>query len=214
MRMALHPWLHRPALIILPTLGYLLLRVLYWSNRVRYQLPERLPSEPVIVAFWHGEMLMQPYLYLKLRPKPRRIAVIIGTHKDGEYIARLLGHFGFDTVRGSSNRHPARALLGALRKMQRGFDIAITPDGPRGPRHSVADGVVTLAFKSNCHIVPFTVKADRCWRLQSWDRFFIPRPFGTITLSAGEPFRVDHLSLEQAKALVADKLGQSGGNPD
>ncbi len=205
--MSLRAWCQRWALILLPKLGYGLLRLLYWSNRIRYQLPSRLPTEPVIVAFWHGEMLMQPYLYLKLRPKPRRIAVMIGTHKDGEYIARLIAHFGFDTVRGSSNRNPARALLGALRKMQQGYDVAITPDGPRGPRHSVADGIVAIAHKRQCQIVPFTVTASRYWRLRSWDRFLIPKPFGTITLCAGEPFSVHHLPLEQAKPLVAEKLG-------
>ncbi len=201
-------WRQRWAVRLVPKLAYVLLRILYWSNRIHYQLPERLPTEPVVIAFWHGEMLMQPYLYLKLRPQPRRIAVMIGTHKDGEYIARLIAYFGFDTVRGSSNRNPARALLGALRKMHQGYDIAITPDGPRGPRHSVADGIVAIAHKRHCPIIPFTVTASRCWRLRSWDRFLIPKPFGTITLRAGEPFSVDHLPLEQAKDVVAERLGR------
>jgi len=207
--MAIHRAIERLALRTLPTLGYGLLRLLYWSYRIDYRLPKQLPSGPLIIAFWHGDMLMQPYLYLRLRPTARRIAVIIGTHKDGEYIARLLGHFGFETVRGSSNRHPARALLGSLRKMQQGHDIAITPDGPRGPRHSVADGVVTLAQKSQCAIIPFTMTAAHGWHLQSWDRFIIPRPFSKIELCAGEPFRVDHLSLDEARQLVAEKLGVS-----
>ena len=204
-------WRQRCAQYLLPKLGYGLLQVLYWTNRVRYQLPPTLPTEPVIIAFWHGEMLMQPYLYLKLKPTARQIAVMIGTHKDGEYIARLIAHFGFDTVRGSSNRNPTRALLGALRKMNQGYDLAITPDGPRGPRHSVADGIVAIAHKRHCAIVPFRVTATRYWRLRSWDQFLIPKPFGTVTLTAGSPFRVDHLSTEDAKALIRETLiGESG----
>lgn len=199
--------LQRCALRVLPLLGYGLLQLLYRTVRVRYRLPEALPDEPVIVAFWHGEMLLQPYLYLRLRPAPRRIAVMIGTHKDGEYIARMIAYFGFDTVRGSSNRSPARALLGALRRMEQGYDLAITPDGPRGPRHSVADGIVAIARKRRCKIVPFTISAERCWQLRSWDRFLIPKPFGTITLTAGPPFTIDDLDMDAAKSLVREQLG-------
>lgn len=200
-------WLQRAALRLLPLLGFGILQLLYRTNRVRYELPDALPDEPVVIAFWHGEMLMQPYLYLRLRKPPHRIAVMIGTHKDGEYIARMIACFRFDTVRGSSNRNPARALLGALRKMDQGYDLAITPDGPRGPRHSVADGIVAIARKRRCKIVPFTVTATRYWRLRGWDRFLIPKPFGTVTLIAGQPFAVDDLPMDAAKSLIRTQLG-------
>ena len=154
---------------------------------------------------------MQPFLYKKIRGS-HPIAVMISEHFDGELIARTIAHFGFASIRGSSKKGGAKVLIQALRMMQQGYDIAITPDGPRGPRHSVAPGIVVLAQKYNAYIVPFTYSASRYWQLRSWDRFIVPKPFSTLTFTIGEPFSVDGLELEAARSMVEERLKKLSRN--
>ena len=201
----------RMALVVVPPLGAFLIRLLYLSCKKIYKIPDNLPKEPFIVAFWHGELLMQPFLYKKIRGS-HPIAVMISEHFDGELIARTIAHFGFASIRGSSKKGGAKVLIQALRMMQQGYDIAITPDGPRGPRHSVAPGIVVLAQKYNAYIVPFTYSASRYWQLRSWDRFIVPKPFSTLTFTIGEPFSVDGLELEAARSMVEERLKKLSRN--
>ena len=148
---------------------------------------------------------MEPFLYQKGR-KGHRVAAMISTHGDGELIARLIGYFGFSTVRGSSRRGGAKALVSALRAIDDGCDIAITPDGPKGPRYSIADGIVVISQKKDIPIVPFSYTASRYWQLSSWDKFVIPNPFSTITYTMGDPFFVTDLSIDEAKKVVNERL--------
>ncbi len=195
----------RLAVAVAPPLASLLIRLLHRTCRKRLHLPEGLPEGPVIVVFWHGELLMQPYVYRHLRSRPR-IAVMISEHLDGEIIARTIARFGLDAIRGSSRRGALRALRNAIERVRDGWDIAITPDGPRGPRHSVAEGVAAVARKTGVPVVAFNVHPERYWQLGSWDRFVIPRPFTTLHLHASEPFSLEGLSAEEARAAVHGRL--------
>ena len=147
---------------------------------------------------------MQPFLYKKLRDK--KIYAMISVHSDGEAISKLIKFFKLNSIRGSSRKGGAKVLLLAIKKLREGFDIALTPDGPKGPRHSVADGIVAMAKKSNVKIVTFNYRADRYWQLGSWDRFIIPKPFSTIEFFASEPFSINHLSDEEAKIYIRERL--------
>ncbi len=189
-----------------PALGFLITHLLAWSCKRRYVISEKLPkNRAILIAFWHGELLMQPFLYRKIRAIPN-ISVMISDHFDGEIIARLIGFFGFKTIRGSSTRGAKRVLLNAIRELQNGTDVAITPDGPRGPYHSIADGIVLLAQKTDAPIIVFEAVFENAWRLRSWDKFAIPKPFSTITLIAHDPFYLHNLTLEQSKELIAEKM--------
>jgi len=190
--------------IFLPFIAQLLIRLIYRTCKVTYTLPNE-PKEPYIVAFWHGELLLQPYIYRRMRDLPR-IGVMISDHFDGELIARTIAYFGFTTLRGSSSKRAASVLLEAIRKMKAGFDVAITPDGPRGPRHSVADGIIAIAQKMDAQIVVQHVRPSRYWQLRSWDRFMIPKPFSEIELIAMEPFKVTGMDKEDAKILIKKKM--------
>ena len=121
---------------------------------------------------------------------------------------RVLGKESLDSFRlkalGPPTWHVKPQVL--LKKLREGFDIALTPDGPKGPRHSVADGIVAMAKKSNVKIVTFNYRADRYWQLGSWDRFIIPKPFSTIEFFASEPFSINHLSDEEAKIYIRERL--------
>lgn len=190
---------------ILPFIGYALIRLIYLTCRKRFVLSKSIPPEPFIVALWHGELLMQPFLYRKLRKKPK-LSIIISDHFDGQMIALVMGLFGLEAVRGSSSKGAVKALKASFKKIGEGYDIAITPDGPKGPRHSVADGIVAIAQKKKMPIVSLNYKASSFWMLKSWDKFIIPKPFSTLFFYAGEPFYVSDMSKEDAKEFIKKRL--------
>lgn len=165
----------------------------YTVHGAEHYARERDNGRPVVLALWHGEML--PLLY---HHRDRRIAVLVSEHGDGEIIARILDAFGFRLVRGSSSRGAARALIALDRELKAGFDVGITPDGPRGPRHSVAPGALLAAHRGDARIVPLAAKASGFWELGSWDRFMIPKPFARVTIAYGKPVSVEAASSREA----------------
>lgn len=186
-------------------LGYTIVRCIALTCRFRFEIASNQPSTPAIIAFWHGELLMQPFLYKKCR-EGHRVAAMISDHGDGELIAKLIEYFGFSTVRGSSRRGAIKALASALKAVDQGYDLAITPDGPKGPRFSIADGIVVIAQKKDIPIISFSYTPSAYWQLASWDKFVIPRPFSTITFKASEPFYLTGMSLDAAKEEVKKKV--------
>jgi lysophospholipid acyltransferase (LPLAT)-like uncharacterized protein len=161
-------------------------------NEAPYQA-ERAAGRPVVMALWHGEMLP-----LLVYHRDRQIAVLVSEHGDGEIIARILAAFGFRLVRGSSSRGAARALVALDRELQSGVDVGITPDGPRGPRHSVAPGALLAAHRAGARILPLAASASAFWQLGSWDRFIIPKPFARITIAYGDLIPVRASSAREA----------------
>lgn len=175
-----------------------------WRLRVhgRAALLARDANAPrVVFTLWHGQML--PIIYAHRQPT----AVMISEHRDGEILAQILGRLGFSAIRGSSSRGGARALLAAVKMFKTGVDVAITPDGPRGPRHSYAPGALVLASRAGAAIVPIVAHSDRKWRLRSWDVFEIPKPFARVTIAYGTPLRVDGSDARSA-AERADEFAQ------
>ena len=166
--------------------GAALLRVLAstWRMRPHNIQPlhdARAQNRRVIFALWHGELL--PLLW---QHRGEGIAVVISEHRDGEIIARIAESLGYATVRGSSSRGGSRALIGLMREIDAGRDGAITPDGPRGPAHVFAPGAAVASQRTGAYIVPLRAAASRSWRLKSWDRFLIPKPFARVDVSYGE----------------------------
>jgi lysophospholipid acyltransferase (LPLAT)-like uncharacterized protein len=197
--------LQRLALWFIPPLGALLIRLIYHTSRKRFHLPENVPEEPVVFAFWHGDLLMMPYLYYRFCKTPHA-NVLISDHFDGRIIARIMRHFRLGTIHGSTNRNAAKVLIAAMRSLKEGYDIGITPDGPRGPRHEVADGIVVMAQKTGAKVIVYSCVPSRCWRLKSWDRFVIPKPFCTMDFYASEPLDLGALGLDEAKKVVKSTL--------
>lgn len=171
-------------------------------------------GEPFIVCFWHGRLLMMPSGW------PRRIglAVLISQHRDGALIAAAVAHFGVDTVRGSSGRDGAPALRAMLKELERGVSIAITPDGPRGPRMRVSEGIVGVAQRSGRAIVPTSYAARPRRLLGTWDRFLLPLPFGRGVFLWGEPIAVprqaDAAALEDARLELEEALNRLTAEAD
>jgi hypothetical protein len=152
-------------------------------------------GEPFILAFWHGDLLLMPYAY-----KGRRISVLSSQSRDGELIARTIARLGIDSSRGSSSHGGLAGMRSLLRKAAEGWDIAFTPDGPRGPRHEVQPGIIVAAAATGLPIQPVALAASRAKRLRSWDRFLIPLPFSTVHFVYGEPLRVERRGDQEAAA--------------
>jgi lysophospholipid acyltransferase (LPLAT)-like uncharacterized protein len=193
------------ALWLIPPIGSLLIRLIYVTNRKRFHLPQNIPSEPVIFAFWHGDLLMQPYLYYRFRQIPKA-NVLISDHFDGQIIASIMRYFKLGTIHGSTTRGGAKVLIQGLKSLLEGYDIGITPDGPKGPRHEMSDGAIIMAQKRHTKIIVYSCVPSRYWQLPSWDRFVVPKPFGTLDFYASEPIDVSALGMEEAKAAVRAKL--------
>lgn len=193
------------ALWAVPMIGALLIRFLYMSNRKQFHLPSIIPQEPVIFAFWHSDLLMQPYLYYQFRTAPKA-KVLISEHFDGQIIARIMKFFKLGTIHGSTTRGGAKVLIQGLKSLSQGYDIGITPDGPKGPRYEVSDGVIVMAQKRHAKVIVFHCRPSRYWQLSSWDRFVIPKPFGHLDFYASEPIELEGLDMESAKVLIKEKL--------
>lgn len=194
------------ALIVVPFLGALLIRFLGLTNKKVFHAPKDISDESVVIAFWHGELLMMPYMYRFYRKDNVRAKVIISEHFDGNLIAKTLSYFGLGTIRGSSTRGGVKALIESLKCLKQGYDIGITPDGPKGPRHSVSDGMIVMAKKADVKVVFVEIIPSKYWQLRSWDKFTIPKPFGRIDYYISEAYDIKDMELEEARTFIQKGL--------
>jgi lysophospholipid acyltransferase (LPLAT)-like uncharacterized protein len=180
---------------ILALLGATILKSLFMTLRIRVVDEsgfQKDPStDPVLFCFWHNRILGITYAFKRIYPKHRRgVTVLTSASKDGEILARLVAEFQMGSVRGSSSRGGSRALLELIRLVQAGRDIAITPDGPRGPRYRLGPGVIQLAQSTGAKILPLHAQFSRCFQMKTWDGFIIPLPFSTVSINVGIPIRI------------------------
>lgn len=180
--------------------GFRLLQV--WARTLRYQIDDRaaLISNPVrenyIGSLWHNRLLLISYVLKRFAPH-RPGAGLISASRDGDLVADLTQRFGFDVVRGSSSRMGASAILEMSNVLASGRDLLITPDGPRGPAYELGPGIIFLAQKSGAPVLPINLEYSNCWRLKSWDRFILPRPFSKVRVIFGSPHRVGSTSTPE-----------------
>lgn len=170
-----------------PWLAAIVIRFLGWT--VRYQVlglehPRQLWSEGrfVILSFWHDQLLMMANAYHGPKAK-----ILISASKDGELIAKTMAYFGQEAVRGSSHRGGRAAFRELVALAREPVDLVITPDGPRGPRHQIKEGVVQLARITGRGVVPYTFQCSRGYRFASWDRFLFPYPLSRGVFVYGPP---------------------------
>ncbi len=171
------------------TVGPALVRALGATWRLRFAGREHVDAAraahgPVLYITTHGVLLPLAYAH-----RGRRIQVLVSESRDGETIARVIEALGFGTVRGSSTRGGARAVVEMAARGRAGFDLAITPDGPRGPRGSAEPGAAVVAARADLPVVAIGAGASRAWRARSWDRFLVPKPFADVWVVYGAPLR-------------------------
>jgi lysophospholipid acyltransferase (LPLAT)-like uncharacterized protein len=174
------------------------LRLLRWTLRIDTVGDEGLRArwargERAIVSFWHNRLLMLPLI-----ADGQPICVMVSHHRDGEIATNLLGAWGVTTVRGSASRGAVAGFLRLVDAYRHGHNVAVLPDGPRGPRYVAKPGVVRLAKAVGSPIYPISYAANRVARLRSWDGLIIPLPFARVRIQIGEPLAVPpHASAEQ-----------------
>ncbi len=198
---------HGRRVIWLARFGAWLIRALGLTWRMRISHDDvlrrcRANGTPVIFLLWHGQML--PLLYTH---RNEGVAVLISEHADGELVAQIARRLGFATVRGSTSRGAARALIGMTRAAEGGSDLAITPDGPRGPARSVAPGALIVSHRTGVPMIAVVASPSSCWRLRSWDSFVVPRPFARIRVAYSDLVYVEasdsHEAATQLKRVEA-----------
>lgn len=143
-------------------------------------------DEPLVYCFWHNRIPTATYFWRR-----RGIVVMSSQSFDSEYIARFIQRFGYGTAKGSSTRGARAGLIQMIRAVRAGKSAAFTVDGPSGPIYVAKPGALLLAAKSGAAILPFSISLDRCWRLKSWDRIEIPKPFSRAVVVIGERFQVE-----------------------
>ena len=192
------------------------LRTLY---RIRIEDPEniRLSMGGVIGVTWHNRLLFFPVIIP--REARKRTAAVVSASRDGQYIADLISVFGIRSLRGSSSRRGAHALLDSVKIMRKeNLNVAFTPDGPRGPRYVMKPGPVMLASLSGAPIHPVSINASKCWSVKSWDGFQIPKPGATLTLVIGKgiqvPPGIEGEELEKWRLKIQDALNEITVDPE
>ena len=197
---------------VVPLFASLLMRLLYASMRIRHLDYHKVreffeTGKNAIFAFWHGQLLMMPFISPKFPPYTR--AVLISQHRDGEMIARIMRRFGYLAVRGSKSRGGFGALRLVLRVLREGKTFVITPDGPRGPRHIVKPNVIQLAKATGLPIIPMIFGAKSFKAFASWDAFVLPYPFTRGVFIWGDPIWVSAAAPEEEIEAARKKLEQT-----
>jgi lysophospholipid acyltransferase (LPLAT)-like uncharacterized protein len=197
--------------LAIPRLGPPILRFLSngWKvERLGVENWERSLACPgMLVTLWHGRMAMAIPV-----GAGANLHVLVSPSGDGQLVPPLLERFGYSWVFGSSNKNPARAVREMLERLKAGGRIVITPDGPRGPRHSTNPGPAWMARETGFPILPVGLVTDRAWRLNSWDAFTIPKRGARVVVNYAEPILVppdadddaiDAATREMARRMTA-----------
>jgi len=190
--------------LVIPPIGALLMRLLYSTYKFEYSIEGKLPDRNCVFVGWHGELFVNPLVYRKFRKRYKTYAVI-SHHFDGELIAKTLQLAGrINSLRGSSKKGAKAVLLQAIKQIQKGNDIILTPDGPRGPRHSFQPGALAIAKRAEGNLVIITMRAHKYWQLKSWDQFVIPKPFSKVEIFM-QALQLESFDEETA-AMVQQKM--------
>ena len=190
--------------VVIPPLVYVLMRLIWWSSRKKFHYITSIDDSQHVCVCWHGELLMSPQAYRKIHPK-HPASAIISSHFDGSLIARTLQLLRIRPLRGSTKKGARQVLLQAFKSIKEGEEVLITPDGPRGPRHSMSDGAIGIALKSKLPIFVMNYQASSYWQVNSWDCFVIPKPFGQIDFYI-QSISLEGMNLEEAKDYLKEKM--------
>lgn len=180
---------------LISLIGSIYVLTVYKTSKVNLKNRKKIEDllerkESFIYSFWHDQLLMCPLTW----QSNSSIKVLISKHRDGDIIAQLISNLGFEAIRGSThktNKIKNKGGLLSARKMikslKNGISIGISPDGPKGPRHKVSEGILSISRLSKSVILPVGIGFKKKWVLNTWDKFIIPKPFNEITVVWGDP---------------------------
>jgi lysophospholipid acyltransferase (LPLAT)-like uncharacterized protein len=196
------------------------LRTTRWSLDGHEHMAPHAAGRPVVVAFWHERLPLMPMLWVKARQSAEgrnsrnRVHVLVSQHRDGQFIGAVVSRFALDVVLGSSSRGGAKGLRNLLDLLAGGDHIAITPDGPRGPRRVPAAGVAHLAALSGVPVLPCAAQTTRRWVLRTWDRMVVPLPFGRGVVVCLPTITVSRDAWQEAVPAIGAALNAAADRAD
>ena len=192
---------------IISILGALYIHLVFFTSNVKLKNRRNIDSalkkrKSFIYSFWHDQLLMCPLTW----DNDSEIKVLISKHRDGDIISKVISILGFGSIRGSTNKPEKNKNKGSLRAVRQiikslndNISIGISPDGPKGPRHRVSDGIIHIARLSEKEIIPVGIGFKKKWILNTWDRFIIPQIFNEICFVWGKPMKVSKNSRQSLK---------------
>ena len=193
--------------VIISILGAFYVHLVFFTSNIKYKNKRNIDSllnknKSFIYSFWHDQLLMCPLTW----DRQSKIMVLISKHRDGDIVAKLISILGFGSIRGSTNKpkkNKNKGSLKAVRQMLKCLDsnisIGIAPDGPKGPRHKISDGIIHIARLSGKEILPVGIGFKKKWILNTWDKFIIPKIFNEICFVWGKPIKVSKSSRESIR---------------
>ena len=197
--------------VVAPPIIYLMMRFIWFTTSKKFHYITPIGDEQHVCVCWHNELLMSPQAYRKIHKK-HPASAIISSHFDGSLIASTLNMLGIKPLRGSTKRGATQVLLQAFKSIKKGEEVLITPDGPRGPRHSMSDGAIGIALKSKLPLFLMNYTADSYWQLGSWDRFVIPKPFTKVDFYI-QSLSLEDMDLNEAKTFLRKKMLENTIDP-
>jgi len=190
--------------VIIPPLVYLFMRILWFTTSKKFHFITPIGEEQHVCVCWHGELFMSPQAYRAIHEK-HPASAIISSHFDGSLIAGTLNLFGIRPLRGSSRKGAKQVLLQAFKSIRQGEEVLITPDGPKGPRHTMSDGAIGIALKSKLPIFIMNFTAKSYWQLNSWDKFVVPKPFTKVDFYI-QSISLEGMELDEARNHLRDAM--------
>jgi len=205
MNLSQNPWLREIKWKIIGVFGKLVIDLLFLTTRIESigyeKVKPTIDSKKVVGAFWHSRILLVSYLF-----KGLDAAILVSASDDGEYISRVIEKQGHEPIRGSTSKGGLRALAAMIRRLKQGRPGVVVPDGPQGPRFKVQHGVITLAKKTGCAVLPISFSAKRQKMFSSWDRFIFPYPFTKCRVIYGELIYVPEDADSETESRYRRKL--------
>ena len=178
-----------------------------WRHRIHADDPENikvLKEHGCLAVLWHGRGLSCIPLF-----RGTKASILVSHSRDGQIMGDMLRGFGFDTIEGSSSKGGARAMREMLDVLGQGQTICLTPDGPRGPMHSVGPAIAFLSRSTGFPIVPVGLGVNRAWHLNNWDRYTIPKPFSKLVTFVGEPLQVPRKVTPEEQASWSTRIQEA-----
>jgi lysophospholipid acyltransferase (LPLAT)-like uncharacterized protein len=185
-----------------------------WSKTLHIEIDEKslrllkvYGPMPKVCALWHNRLFIASHLFQKYFQGTEMYG-LISPSRDGAWLSEIYRNIGIHAIRGSTRRGGRNAFLGMVDAIRGGHTVAITPDGPRGPRYFAKPGIAMLAQETRAPIVLAGVKMHRAWRLSSWDRFYLPKPFSriSVTFRVISPKHYAQSSIEQLRRSIQNIL--------
>jgi lysophospholipid acyltransferase (LPLAT)-like uncharacterized protein len=189
---------HQYFYTILGAVIYLYLRIVYLTTKWVFVMPSDYTmsdfknARGTVFVMWHNNLAIAPYAFRD----HKNLHSLVSPHSDGKIIAIILRLFGYKIIEGSTNKNSMSAVKEIMHHLKTGDNIAITPDGPRGPLYKVNSNIAKIAEKTQSKIIPINVSVDKCIRFNSWDKLALPLPFGNGIVTLGGATKYESRSIE------------------